>query len=102
MAVYKRGGMWWYEFVFGGQRVRESSHHSNKRVAEQIEAAHKTRLAKGEVGIEERIPVPTLREFAPRFERAIEVHCAEKPSTVKFYQRNSSHSSQTIPSRRRG
>src|ERR1035438_481093 len=45
------------------------------------------RLAKGEVGIEERIPVPTLREFAPRFEQAIEVQCAEKPSTVKFYQR---------------
>jgi integrase len=87
MAVYKRGGVWWYEFVFGGRRVRQSTHHSNKRVAEQIEAAHKTGLAMGEVGIEERKPVPTLREFASRFERAIEVQCAEKPSTVKFYKR---------------
>jgi integrase len=86
MAVYKRGGVWWYEFVFGGQRVRESTHHTNKRVAEQIEAAHKTRLAKGEVGIEERKPVPTLRDFSPRFEQAIELQCAEKPLTVEFYK----------------
>ena len=71
----------------GGQRVRESTHHSNKRVAEQIEAAHKTRLAKGEVGIEERRPVPTLRAFSVRFEQAIELQCAEKPNTVDFYKK---------------
>jgi hypothetical protein len=35
-------------------------------VAEQIEAAHKTSLAKGEVGIRERAPVPKLKDFADR------------------------------------
>lgn len=86
MAVYKRGDTYWYEFVFNGERVRESTKQGNKRVAEQMEAARKTQLAKGEVGIQERKPVPTFREFAPRFERAIQVQCAEKPRTVAFYK----------------
>jgi len=86
MAVYKRGGVWWYAFQFNGERVQESTKQSNKRVAEQMEAAHRTSLAKGEVGIREKKPVPTLKDFAPRFLEAIETQCAEKPRTVEFYQ----------------
>jgi hypothetical protein len=37
-----------------------------KRDAEQIEAARRTSLAKGDAGIVERPPVPILKEFAPR------------------------------------
>jgi integrase len=51
-----------------------------------MEAARKTQLAKGEVGIRDRKPVPTLQEFAPRFEQAIQVQCAEKPRTIAFYK----------------
>ncbi len=64
MAVYKRGNVWWYKFTWNGEQIRESTKQSNKRVAEQIESAHKTSLAKGEVGIRDRVPVPTLRDFA--------------------------------------
>lgn len=86
MAVYKRGRVWWFSFVFRGQRVQESTKQGNKRVAQQIEAGRKTQLAKGEVGIQDRKPVPTFREFAPRFEQAIETECSEKPRTVEFYK----------------
>lgn len=86
MAVYKRGGVWWYKFQWNGESIRESTKTSNKRVAEQMEAAHKTSLAKGEVGIREKKSVPTLKQFAPEFERAIENQCAEKPRTVEFYK----------------
>ena len=86
MAVYKRGGVYWYEFDFKGQRVRESAHIGNKGVARQIEAAHRVRLAKGEAGINERPPVPTLVEFGPRFESAITTLCAERPATIGFYK----------------
>ena len=79
MAVYKRGRIWWYKFNWYGELIRESTKQSNKRVAEQIEAARKTSLAKGEVGIKEKPPSPTLAEFAPRFTAAIETLCAEKP-----------------------
>jgi integrase len=72
--------------VFDGERVQASTKQSNKRVAEQIEAAKKTQLAKGEVGIEERKKAPTLKEFAPRFMETIETQCADKPATVSFYR----------------
>jgi integrase len=86
MAVYKRGETYWFEFVFNGERVRESTKQGNKRVAEQIEAARRTQLAKREVGIHELKPAPFLKDFASRFERAVEVQCAEKARTVTFYK----------------
>jgi integrase len=43
MAPYKRGGVWWFEFVFNGERVGESTKQGNKRVAEQIESARRVR-----------------------------------------------------------
>ena len=66
MAVFKRGKIWWYKFNWNGETIRESTKQTNKRVAEKIEAAHKTRLAEGEVGIREKAPVPTLKDFAER------------------------------------
>ncbi len=54
MAVYKRGGTWWYRFVWNDEPIRESAKTSNKRVAEEIEAARKAASAKGEVGIRDR------------------------------------------------
>lgn len=86
MAVYRRGRVWWYRFNWNGEPIRESTKQTNKRVAEQIEAAHKTSLAKGEVGIKEKPQTPTLADFAPKFTAAIETTCAEKPATVSFYK----------------
>ena len=86
MAIYKRGGVYWYEFHFQGQRIQESTHTASKAVARQIEAAHRVRLAKGEAGIHVRAPAPTLAEFAPRFTEAIATLCANKPRTVTFYE----------------
>jgi integrase len=79
-------GVWWFHFRFRGQRIQESTKQRNKRVADQMEAARKTQLAKGEVGLQDRKPVPTLKDFAPRFAAAIETACAEKPATVSFYK----------------
>ena len=49
--------------MWNGELIRESTKQTNKRVAEQMEAAHRTTLAKGEVGIREQKKVPTLEEF---------------------------------------
>jgi len=43
--------------------VRESTKQGNDKVARQMEAAHKTSLAKGKVGIREKRPVPARKEF---------------------------------------
>ena len=86
MSLYKRGDVYWYQFQFKGQRIQESTHTGNKDAARQIESAERVRLAKGEAGINERQPAPTLAEFGPRFQRAIETVCADKPATVGFYE----------------
>ncbi len=85
MAVFKQPGSnnWSYEFNFNGHRVRKSTKQTNRRVAEQMEAAHKTQLAKGEVGIETREPVPRLREFRERFLEAIKVE--KGAATAEWY-----------------
>jgi integrase len=46
MAIYKRGETDWYKFMFQGRLVRESTKQTNDKVARQIEAAHRIRLAK--------------------------------------------------------
>jgi len=63
MAVFKRGRIYWYHFIFNGEPIQESTKQGNPRVARQIEAAHRTALAKGEVGIHEKKQVPTLAAF---------------------------------------
>jgi integrase len=67
----KRGscGVYWYKFMWQGRLVRESTKQGSDKVARQMESAHRTSLAKGEVGIRERKPSPILSEFIEgRFE----------------------------------
>ncbi len=64
MAIYKRGDTWWFKFKWNGELIRESTKQGNQRIAGQIEATRKTALAKGEVGIRDRKPTPTLGKFA--------------------------------------
>jgi integrase len=85
MAIYKRGDVYWFEFVWNGERIRESTKQGNRVVARQIESARRTQLAKGEVGIEERKPPPRLKEFAPKFRETIAIRKADTPLTVSFY-----------------
>jgi integrase len=61
----KRGacGVYWYKFMWLGKLIRESTKQGNDKIARQMESAHRTSLAKGEVGIRNKKPVPTLREF---------------------------------------
>jgi len=61
--IYKRGKFYWYKFMWKGQLVRESTKQGNDRVARSMESAHRTSLAKGEVGIREPKKIPTLRGF---------------------------------------
>src|ERR1700722_17275087 len=87
MAVYKRGKVWWYKFTWNAEAIRESTKQSNKRVAEQIEAAHKTSLAKGEVGIRDRTPAATIRQFAKAdFLPFCRSTFAAKIKTLSYYE----------------
>jgi integrase len=77
---------WHYKFMRNGVQVFVNSKQRNKQTAEDMESAHRSRLAKGEAGLES-VSVPTLRQFEDRFINFIQVRCAEKPATVDFYRR---------------
>jgi hypothetical protein len=62
--IYKRGKTYWYKFMWQGVLVRESTKQGNDKVARQMESAHRTSFAKGEVGLREPKKIPTLKEFA--------------------------------------
>jgi integrase len=85
MPIYKRGKVYWYHFEFNGQHIQNSTKQGNPNTARQIEAAYRTTLAKGEVGIVKKAPAPTLKDFAQRFIDSVEVRSAEKPRTIEFY-----------------
>src|SRR2546425_140744 len=79
MSVYKRGEVYWYKFMWQRCMVRESTKQGNDRVARQMEAAHRTSLAKGEVGIREKKTAPTLADFiSERFEPWAEASTSSK------------------------
>jgi len=86
MAIFKRGRVYWYHFVFNGVHIQESSKQGNPRVARQMEAAHRTSLAKGEVGIREKKTVPVFEDFVPRVMEEIRKNSNEHPRTAEFYE----------------
>jgi integrase len=83
MAIFKRGRIYWYHFIFNGQHIQRSTKQGNPRVARQIEAAYRTKLAKGEVGIEERKPAPPFDFFARDFLQLVEA--VRAPKTRRCY-----------------
>lgn len=51
MAVFKRGGVWWYEFVYAGKRIRESAKTSRKTIAIESERNRRLELEKTHAGM---------------------------------------------------
>jgi len=89
MALYKqpKSKYWWYKFVWNGRPIRESTKQTNMRIAEQMEAARRTQLAKGEVGIRDMARIPTLAEFAEgRFRPFVKATFTAKPKTQVYYE----------------
>src|SRR3981189_3393389 len=89
MAGYKQpeSKYWWYKCVWNSEPIRETTKQSNKRVAEQMEAAHRTALAKGEVGIRDKKPAPLLKDFAEHdFLPFVRSTFAAKPKTLAYYE----------------
>lgn len=84
MTVYKRGNVYWFDFVFKGRRIQRSTRQGNWRVAEQLEAADRSRLALADVGIVEREPAPVFSDFAKHFLAEMSKEC--NPRTVRRYQ----------------
>jgi integrase len=85
MSIFKRGNVYWYHFLFNGEHIQKSTKQGNPRTARQIEAAHRTALAKGEVGITEAKVAPMFSDLAKRFIAHCETRHENKPQTIRFY-----------------
>ena len=84
----KRGscGNYWYKFMWLGKLVRESTKQGSDKIARQMESAHRTKLALGEVGIRQKEPTPTLAEFLKNdFLAYAKTKHGDKPNTLRYY-----------------
>lgn len=87
MSLIKRGRFWHIKITVNGETIRRSTKTGNRRAAEQIEAALKVDLAKGNVGLRKKIPAPTLREFLTKeFQPFMDANCTAKLKTYRYYQ----------------
>lgn len=69
MAVFKRGKVWWYEFIFAGRRVRESAKTTSKTVAKEAEKKRHRELEEGFNGLEDtrNERIKTVKELAKEY-----------------------------------
>src|SRR5205814_1943503 len=86
MSIFKRGNVYWYHFLWDGQHVQRSTKQGNPRTARQIEAAYKTALAKGEVGITERKKAPGFKAAMKSFLAWSESEHEARPATSRRYR----------------
>jgi len=63
MSVFRRGGVYWYDFRFQGERFQESTGLKNKTAASRAEAIRKAELAEGRAGIRPRRATPIFEKF---------------------------------------
>jgi integrase len=85
MSVYKRGDIWWYEFVFRGVRVRESSNSPNKGVCERIQRERRRSMELGTGGLQE-IKRPELFSIAvKKWQEVSKAHWSESNVRVEDY-----------------
>jgi integrase len=86
MSIYKRGGVYWYKFMWKGELIRESTKQGNDRKARNIESAHRTALANGLVGIREKKAAPALADFLKNdFVPFVKTKHVAKPGTAEYY-----------------
>ncbi len=88
MGLYRRSekGVWWFKHMRDGVMIYKSTRVRNKRVAEEIEAAHLIKLARQDVGLREQKVAPLLRDFLKRFLTFAKERHSGKPATYRYYR----------------
>lgn len=64
MSIYKRGGRYWYSFIFNGRRIQRSTKTKNAKDARDIERAEWNKLCRCEAGLPDNSqPARTIGEL---------------------------------------
>ncbi len=89
MAVFQRGEVWWYEFVFHGQRIRESTGSGSKTLAVRAERERRRQLDEGANSLKARKWPRTFRFAAKEWLAVNTPHWSE--GTLEIQQRVLGH-----------
>ena len=83
VGVYKRGGTYWFKFLFQGQLIRESAKTNSKTVAREAERARRRdlELAVNRIGRRERTPL-----FGRAAKEWIEAKVGKSENTLRNYR----------------
>jgi integrase len=85
--IYKSGRYYMAKFRWKGQLIRKSTRATDAKTARSIEGKMRVELARGNWGLLEKKPVPTLGEFLKReFLPFVETKCADKENTLAYYR----------------
>ncbi len=86
MKLYKQrnGKAWSMRFVFEGQRIEQTTGHTNLRKAEAYAEAFRTRLRNEGVGILEKMPIPNFRNAMAEF--LVWSESRQKQNTASRYE----------------
>jgi integrase len=84
MSIYKIRDVFHFRYKWQGRSIRKSTKQSNKRVAEQMEAADRTARAKGEAGLGEKPVAPFLDRFIE--ERIRPYSLRQKATTARWFR----------------
>ena len=82
-------GVYWFHFIFDGRHIQRSTKQNNPNAARQIEAAYRTKLAKAEVGIHEKQPIPCFKDAMAAFLSWSERKHSSHPRTNVRYRTSS-------------
>ncbi len=81
--LYKRGGVWWMEFCFRGQRIRESTGSSNIREARDIENERRRALRLSVAGVTRPRTPELFSTAAENWLRIKAVHLAARSIIIE-------------------
>ena len=89
MSLYRRGGVWWYKFRFGGQVIRESSKSMSRTVAREAERARRREIEQGFNGITRAQRAQMFSIVSEAWVKAQAAHLA--PRSVMIEKANLQH-----------
>ena len=86
MALFRRGDIWWYEFWFAGQRIRESTKSASKTVAKEAEKNRRRELEQGFNNVTDQRPerVRTFRDMAEEFFHGYKVRLPDSATFAEY------------------
>jgi integrase len=86
MAVFRRGDVWWYEFWFAGQRIRESSKSTSKTIAKGAEKNRKRELEEGfnNISDQRHERIRTFRDMAEEFFKGYKVRLPDSATFAEY------------------